>query len=322
MRHRWAVGAAALALLATSGSPARAAPGSGPVDAVARLHLSVPDGPPPRRIVAELIAETTSGRISHLAAELALPRGVTYDGIMPNSGSDDDVCTPAADGRTVSCVSRTGQSDRVSVVVYLAVDPAVPVDTVLSLTARADIGDAVDTWPRDNTATDETTLRPAADVTLAWRKPSGPAVPDRGVETPLVVTNHGPANTTQLELTLSVMGDYWPSGYEDVEQCWTDPGVLMCLLSGLAPGESISLPLSWRFPRKATGTTYEAPASIRSVPADPKPANNADTLRLTIAEPPPPAHRPALAVTAAAGAAVVAVGGAVLLLRRRARRSA
>lgn len=272
--------------------------------------------------MAELIAEMDSGRVSHLAAELALPPGVTFDGIVPNSGGNDDVCTPSADSRTVSCVSRTGQTDRVSVVVYLTVDPAVPVDTVLSFTARADIGDVVDTWPTDNADQDETTLHPAADVTLAWRKPSGPVAPGEGVKTPLVVTNHGPATATQVELGLTVMGDYWPSGYGDVDQCWTDPGVLMCLLSDLAPGESVTLPLSWYFPRKAIGTIYEAPASVKSIPADPDRGNNAETLHFTIAEPLPAAHRPAFLITGAAtGAAAAVAAGAVLLLRRRARRS-
>lgn len=174
-------------------------------------------------------------------------------------------------------------------------------------------------------AVDPVTAGGSADLRLAWREPSGPVAPGESVETPLVVTNHGPATATQLELTMTVLGDHWPGGpYEDVaHRCWTDPGVVMCLLSDLAPGQSVTLPVGWRFPREAAGTTYEAPASVSGVPDDPDTSNNADSVHFVIAAPPPAPHRPArdatagAAVTAgvAAGALVVA-GGAVLLWRR------
>ncbi|MEW2253381.1 hypothetical protein AB0907_39480 [Streptomyces sp. NPDC006975] len=45
-------------------------------------------------------------------------------------------------------------------------------------------------------AADPVTAGGSADLRLAWREPSGPVAPGESVETPLVVTNHGPATAT------------------------------------------------------------------------------------------------------------------------------
>ncbi|MEV4946332.1 hypothetical protein [Streptomyces sp. NPDC053755] len=288
------VGAAALFLGAlTATGAAHAAPVANGVDARATLTADAKAAAPGRTVIFTVGADVVSGTAPALGVTIALPRGVTYE----KSGSHPALCAPTTDGRTLTCRAR-GSEQHVGEQVYLRLGEDVPTGTTLTLTATADIGDAVDTRPEDNTATATVDVRTGNDVGVEWKAPSGSVRPGETVRTELVVTNHGPGRIESFVVHLSLYGDYhgyWPREYD--KACWSDPGSLICdLYDGLAPGESRALPFTWKFPQKAAGTTFRVPAGlyIRDI-LDPVAENDRDELVIRIAKgskPTPPATPP------------------------------
>jgi hypothetical protein len=350
------VGAAVLSLLAVPVKGAQAAPAD-PVDVEARLELPSRTTAPGERFGVRAIADVESGQVPKLGLTLTLPQGVTYQGTIDNAANGD--CTPSADGRTVTCVPNDGQMKLVSAEVAVKVGADVAPGTELAFTTTADIGDAVDVKPENNTATGKVTVTAPADLGIEWKAPSGLVNPGEDVETDLVVTNHGPGPVEVESVDFQVGWDYWPKSGVG-KNCWADPGVLVCDVNReLAPGETVTLPFTWNFPVKAAGTTYRVPTRLlSSSPIDPNRANDKTELVIKFAKPststpgPTPTSSPTpepsvssssgsgsgsgstpqggggqLAETgagpvaaAAAGAVALALAGGALVVRNRARR--
>ncbi|MGW7429118.1 hypothetical protein ACWGIN_06160 [Streptomyces sp. NPDC054861] len=289
VRTATAIGATAL-LLGSLTATARAADAPGGVDVKTTLTTDVKAVAPGRTVIVAVGADVVSGSLPALGVTIPLPRGVTY----VESLSHPARCTPTPDGRTLACRTRDSEQ-QVGEQVRLKLGKDVPAGTTLAFTATADLGDAVDTRPEDNTATATVDVRTGNDVGVEWKAPTGSVRPGEKVRTELVVTNHGPGRIESFVVHLSLYGDYgdyWPGGYD--KACWADPGSLVCdLYDGLAPGESYALPFTWTFPQKAAGTTFRVPAGL--YPADildPETANDGDDLVLRIAKGPKPTPTP------------------------------
>ncbi|MEU3845321.1 hypothetical protein AB0E88_35495 [Streptomyces sp. NPDC028635] len=286
------LGAAALALLAASATAAQAAPADDPVDVEARQDLGTPFTAPGHKLGIRPIAEAVSGQVKHLAVTLTLPEGVTYQGTGDDGASAD--CTPAADGRSVTCADKDGSTRSVSADVIVQVGRDVAPGTVLTFTTTADIGDAVDAKPANNTATGKLEIRQPADLSFAWKQPKVSVKPGEDVKTEAVVTNHGPGPVKLEAVEFQTGWDYGPEDGSYDKGCWWDPGVLICdVFRELAPGESVTFPFAWNFPQKAAGTTYRVPAFLyQSSLLDENPANDKETLVFTIAKASTPTKRP------------------------------
>ncbi|MEV7275613.1 hypothetical protein [Streptomyces sp. NPDC093111] len=266
-------GVAAALLLALPGT-ALAAPAPGPLDVEAGVTLRQSLARPGGTIQVQPSVKVRSGTAGKLGFTFALPAGVTFLRLDGASAPSDPTCAPAADGRSVTCVSpRAEGADWAAETVYVQVGKDVAPGTELPFTVTADIGDAVDSKPENNTATRKVEVRTPGDLSVEWKLPPGPVHPGKTVRTEVVVTNHGPGPVPFEALRLYV-DDPWPGGYDS--SCWADPATLTCdHFRELAPGGTLRYPFTWTFPAKAAGTTYKVEARSHSTsPLDPNDAND------------------------------------------------
>ncbi|MER5716965.1 hypothetical protein [Streptomyces sp. NPDC002132] len=291
MRTRWGrlyagAGAATLSLLAATATAAHAAPAADPVDVRAGVEPVRKTTAPGKSLGLRAGVDVVSGKVSRLALRLALPEGVTFEKNVDDATNAD--CTPSADGRTVTCVTNSENKSSLAAYVLVKVDTKVTPGTELVFTATADIGDAVDPKPQDNTATGKVKVGTAADLGIAWNAPAGPVKVGERVKADLVVTNHGPGPARLGAVSFSMGEDYWPERGSYDESCWADPYYLTCdVEKDLAPGDTVTLPFAWYFPKKAAGTTYRVPASLDSPnELDPNRSNDEATLVLKFAKGP------------------------------------
>ena len=229
-----------------------------------------------------------------------------------------------------------------------------PVGTKLTITATADIGDAVDSHPQDNTAQQVVLVKPGADWSIRWTGPTAPVVPgNTRVTTKLVVTNHGQEAGTPSVLT-TAPGDY-PAQMElygkPDKSCGTATeghGLLCRPTTSVLPGGSITFTFRFTVFPAALGKEQRRKAYVRSeMPATESDiTDNETTLVVHVSgKTAPPTAKPTapatggttpatppgqeLADTGAAGiqpsllaaGAATAVGGGLLLASRRRRRS-
>jgi len=296
--------------------------------------------------IAENLFETTPT----LALKLTLPEGVTYVGDMPG-GQVNGTCKPSG-GRTLTCLADDGNTKQVIAKIKVKADEDLRPTTGLKFTSVADIGDVVDPNPSNNRVDWTVTVMERADVGVKWTmEPKGPVAPGTVVRTVFTVTNHGPGVSRTGTVKFYPGFDYWPVRMPSYPPCWADPGVIICDREGdMAPGETFSYTFTWKFPKKAAGTTYRVPTRIYSFsPLDSNRANDKTELVFKIAKSagpspsgspspsgtptPTPAPSPAggggelaatgaglpvAGLTAGAGALIV-VGGAIVVRQRRRR---
>ncbi|MFM9449042.1 hypothetical protein [Streptomyces acidiscabies] len=201
------------------------------------------------------IAENLFDTTPWLALKLTLPEGVTYEGNM--AGQTNGTCTPSG-ARTLTCLADDGNTKQVMAKIKVKADDGLPPMTDLEFTAVADIGDTVDPNPANNSIDWGVTVMEKADVGVEWSMtPSGPVAAGTEVKTVFTVTNHGPGVSRVGTVKFYPGFDYWPTGRPGYPPCWTDPGVIICDRAGdMAPGETFSYTFTWKFPKKAAGTTY------------------------------------------------------------------
>ncbi|MGW7165677.1 hypothetical protein ACWGH3_10330 [Streptomyces sp. NPDC054884] len=344
-------GAAALLLSSLAVSAAQAAPAAAEVDVKTSLRLEPTSVAPGRMVRLDLQTDVVTGTVPNLATTVTLPTGLTYVPPTDPKYVGYKTCTPSKDGRRVTC-RPLDEPEHVYAHLAVKVDKDVAPGTSLSITAAADIGDAVDTKPEDNTATATVEARTGTDVGIAWKPQTVPVKPGETVLTELVITNHGPVEVASGEaVKLSIDTNVihvWPTA---PKSCWTDMNVLVCETpSRLAPGESHTFALHWTFPKDAGGKTFRVWTTLLNDSAlDPVMDNDTTELFFKIAKlststpRPTPTARPttggasgttpqqgggqlaesgtgSLTPAAATAAALTLTGGA-LLVRKRVRRS-
>ncbi|MCZ4096864.1 LPXTG cell wall anchor domain-containing protein [Streptomyces sp. So13.3] len=171
-------GLAVLLLAAGPAVEARAA--ADPVDATVSLQFYNPQVAPGRQFDLDVFGHLKSGTLDTFRTLVHLPKGMT---LVPNA--DRNCKATSANQREIACTP--GEP---GATIQVADD--VPVGTELTITASADIGDAVDSHPEDNTARQVVLVKPGADWSVKWTGPTTPVQPgSTPVTTKLVVTNHG-----------------------------------------------------------------------------------------------------------------------------------
>ncbi|MDX3383831.1 hypothetical protein PV682_20530 [Streptomyces niveiscabiei] len=220
------------------------------------------------------IAENLFDTTPKLALKLTLPEGVTYEG--NTSGQTNGTCTPSG-ARTLTCLADDGNTQQVMAKIKVRADAGLPPMTGLKFTASADIGDAADPNPSNDRDDWTITVMEKADVGVEWSTaPSGPVAVGTDVRTVFTVTNHGPGVSRSGTVKFYPGFDHWPTEMPDYPPCWVDPGVIICDRMGdLAPGESFSYAFTWKFPKKAAGTTYRVRGELYTASRhDPVAAND------------------------------------------------
>jgi hypothetical protein len=177
----------------------------------------------------------------------------------------------------LTCLADDGNTQQVMAKIKVRADAGLPPMTGLKFTASADIGDAADPNPSNDKDDWTITVMEKADVGVEWSTvPSGPVAAGTDVRTVFTVTNHGPGVSRSGTVKFYPGFDYWPTAMPDYPPCWVDPGVIICdRMEDLAPGESFSYAFTWKFPKKAAGTTYRVRGELYSASRhDPVAAND------------------------------------------------
>ena len=245
------------------------------VDPVADLSLTKTGTPDPV-LAGELLTYTlsvqNSGPSSAGGAAVfdVLPAGVTYESAAPSQGSCSET------GGTVGCTLGT-LADGDSATVEIRVRAPVPGTVtnranVLSLVADPDSG--------DNSASAETTVLAAADLSLTKSGAPNPVPVGGQVTYTLAVRNSGPQTATGVSLTDNLPGGVtFDSAAATQGSCSETGGTVTCALGILADEESASVEIKIT-PTGAGSITNEA--GVTSDVADPDPADNSASADTTV----------------------------------------
>ncbi|MFJ4333942.1 MULTISPECIES: hypothetical protein [unclassified Streptomyces] len=335
------------ALMAVGPVAARA--DTGPVDAAVALESDRPQVAPGNTIDVVARVWMKTGSVKPLFFLVHLPKGLTFVPEEPETvGGGPPLCTAAsADLREVKCHAAQPDYKFGEAGVRVRAAAGVPEETRLTITETADIGDAVDAHPQDNTASLTVLVKSGADWTPQWSKPTTSVQPGGQVTTRLSVTNHGrEPDTMRVFLTSSPGHDQWlrRDGDNELANCLPgdDVGEWCDVQDTVAPGGTFTLTLRYAVAPEARGSTLRLSARVLSEHPGTEANLDDNTATLTLqvadkAEPSgtPTAHPthaasgPGLAATGAAGtqslllaaAGAAATGGATLFLTNRRRRN-
>jgi uncharacterized repeat protein (TIGR01451 family) len=246
------------------------------VDPVADLSLTKSDSPDPLLAGEQLtysLGVHNSGPSSASAVTITdpLPAGATFDSATPSQGS----CSEASG--TVTCNLGT-LADEANATVQIQVRPQTPG----TITNQADVASAAsDPSSEDNSASTETTVDPAADISLTKSDAPDPALEGEQLTYTLTASNAGPQSATGVVLT-----DTLPAGVtfdsatpSQGDPCTESSGTVTCALGTLADEASATVDIIVT-PQGPGTLTNEA--SITSDLADPDTADRSAGAETTV----------------------------------------
>jgi len=210
-------------------------------------------------------------------------RSVTLQDVLPqevtfvSAESGQGTCT--ANNGIVVCDLGTLPAGE-STTVTLAV--AVSNTAAGTLVNMAEVSTAeADPVPEDNTARSETAVTWQADLSLEGSATPNPAIAGRSLTYSFLVTNHGPSDVTDAQLT-----DVLPANATFVSGtpvgCAVVNGTVTCALGSIASGESRLATLTVLLSPEYTGALDNS-AEVHSAVADPQQGNNVATASTTVA---------------------------------------
>lgn len=262
---------------------------TGPVDVSVKLGLAHPQVAPGNFIDLDAIIQVKTGTVSTLNMLLHLPEGLDFVADNPPPGSQPLCAAVSADGRDVKCRGYLpGQFGETGVRVRAA--KSVPAGTRLTVTETADIGDAVDVHPQDNTASLSILVKPGADWALAWSGPSKPVAPGSDVTLRLVARNHGedPGTASVFVEHVSTLWPYLRPFGPNPYNCGpaTDGDLEECRIGkSVAPGRSVTVTFHYKVLAAAAGHTLPLSGSVYpgDVATEPNLADNKAAFTLKFA---------------------------------------
>ena len=201
-----------------------------------------------------------------------LPAALTYD-----DPASDPRCEETAPG-VVECALGaidSGDNDE-AVIAVKAIAPADPATNQAEVSAAE-----TDTNPADNSASEQTTIRPVADLTLTKSDSADPVLVSGGLTYKLEVTNNGPNGATDVVLT-----DTLPAAltYDDPAsdpRCEeTAPGVVECALGAIDSGDNDEAVIAVKAIAPADPATNQA--EVSAAETDTNPADNSASEQTTI----------------------------------------
>ena len=245
------------------------------VDPAADLELTKSDSPDPA-LAGELLTYTLSvhnaGPSSAASTQLidTLPAGVTFDSATPTQGTCDE------SAGTVDCALGT-IANGATVGVEIKVRPQSP-GTLTNQAGVVSIGLDPDTG--DNNATAETTVDPAADLSLTKSDSPDPVLLGGTVTYDLTVQNSGPQSATGVELVDTLpAGVTFGSATPSQGTCNEASGTVTCALGTLADEQSATVQIL--VTAESTGTITNQ-ASVTSEVGDPDSADATASASTTV----------------------------------------
>jgi uncharacterized repeat protein (TIGR01451 family) len=245
------------------------------VNAAADLSLTKSDSPDPI-LAGELLTYTlavhNAGPSSATAVELedTLPSGVTFESAVPTQGT----CSESSG--TVTCALGT-LADEADAGVEIEVRP----QAGGTLTNEANVSSGVaDPNSADNVASAETTVDPAADLSLTKTDSPDPVLEGHQLTYALTVSNAGPQATTTTTLTDTLpAGVTFDSAVPTQGTCNEASGTVTCDLGAIADEGSAGVEIKVTPPGPGTLTNE---AGVSSDLADPDSADRSASAETTV----------------------------------------
>jgi uncharacterized repeat protein (TIGR01451 family) len=243
------------------------------VNPVAGLSLAQSDAPDPV-LVDQLLTYTltahNAGPTSASGVQVTdnLPGGVTFDSATPSQGS----CSQSSG--TVSCTLGTLSASQ-----NATIDIRVRPQATGTITNQATVTSTVpDPDQSDNTASESTTVDPAADLSLTKTDSPDPVLAGQLLTYTLTAHNAGPSSATAAQVT-----DNLPAGvtFESAtpSQGSCSEATVTCALGTLTSGQSATVDIEVR--QLSTGSITNQ-ASVSSAVADPNAADNSASATTTV----------------------------------------
>ncbi len=224
--------------------------------------------------------EVTNDGPSNAAAVIVtdtLPPGATFDPASSSPACSVTGGTPAT-GQTITCVLGTITADGV---VNLTIATDLDSDLTGSLTNAASVdSDTTDPNPSNNDDTDDSTLEPAADLSLVKTAPTT-ATAGEPISWLVDVANNGPSDAVNATVTdtLPVGVAFDPAtsstGCTVTAGTPTTGETITCTLGNIAPGDVVNLTIGADIDPTTTGPIANSATTDSDTP-DPDSSNNDD----------------------------------------------
>ena len=244
------------------------------VDAAADLSLTKGDSPDPV-FVGELLTYTLTAQNSGpqdatgVTLTDTLPSGVTYESATPTQGT----CTEAAG--TVTCDLGT-LADEQSASAEIKVRPQGPGTITNSASVTSDLGDPDSA---DASASEDTTVRAVADLSLTKTDSPDPVLAGELLTYTLTVSNSGPQSGTGVVVTDTLPTATFVSATPSQGTCSEAAGTVTCQLGTIVGGGDATVEIKVR---RSTPGIITNEAQVTADTHDPVPANDSASEDTTV----------------------------------------
>jgi len=205
------------------------------------------------------ITNTGPADASNVVVTDTLPSGLTLVSATPSQGT----CTG-----TICALGWISATHTATITLVADVDTSL--GGVINNTVIVS-GNEVDPVPGDNTATEQTTILPLADLALQKTGSPDPVHAGELLTYRLTVTNLGPSAAADVHLVDDLPAEV---AFISVQPaCGYSGGIVDCTLGSLMPGATIPVTITVRVSTSATGTITNL-AAVSTSTADGVPSNN------------------------------------------------
>ncbi len=163
-----------------------------------------------------------------------------------------------------------------------------------------------DPAPGNNTATEDTVVTPAADLSIAKTDSADPVNPGQAFTYTLTVTNNGPSDASGLTVSDTVPPQFTVTGASSgAGSCGNVGNVVTCTLPTLANAGTWAITVNVTVNASTPGGTYTNTATVSTTTADPVPGNDSASQPTTVGS------SSDLAITKSDGVVSVSLGASV-----------
>jgi uncharacterized repeat protein (TIGR01451 family) len=245
------------------------------VDPAADLSLAIADSPDPvlaGQLLTYTLTAENAGPSTATAVELTdtLPAGLTFDSATPSQGT----CSESAG--TVTCtLGAIGASTDATVEIEVRRSQPGTIANLAEVTSGVHDPDSA-----NNSASAQTTVDPAADLSLTIADSPDPVLAGELLVYTLTAHNAGPQDATAVALSDTLpAGVTYESATPSQGTCSQSAGTVNCTLGTIADEADVTVQIKVR--RSSAGTITNQ-ASLQSSVGDPSAANNSATAGTTV----------------------------------------
>jgi uncharacterized repeat protein (TIGR01451 family) len=199
-----------------------------------------------------------------------LPTGFAYD-----DAASDSTCAPGPAGHVICTIGALNNGADKTIHIKGTAGAPGPLHNSATVTATTADPNLV-----NNTATFDSTVNAAADLSLQMSDDPDPALANSSFVYTITVTNSGPSPATNVTISDPVPAGMQVTGAHTTPGCFLNGGAATCVIANMAPGASVTVTIGGVTPNQATTITNTATVSADQ--NDPNTANNSDTETTTV----------------------------------------